>query len=107
MTDSRLYIDPQIPYPHDPNISFKESREQCKNLIAHYRLDLTQDSQKIIDANAPFELHPQTKPRYGALLIHGLLESPFHMQDIGKHLCTQGLLVRSLLLPGHGIVPGA
>ncbi|GEO79956.1 hypothetical protein ROR02_00870 [Pararhodospirillum oryzae] len=47
--------------------------------------------------------------RAGVLLIHGLSDSPFTMRDLGTTLATlpeRCLLVRSILLPGHGTVPG-
>lgn len=62
-------------------------------------------SDEIIDNNSPFEWHPKGDAKQGALLAHGLFDSPFIMRDIGKHLQQQGMLVRSILLPGHGSIP--
>ncbi|SEH34421.1 alpha/beta hydrolase [Magnetospirillum fulvum] len=45
----------------------------------------------------------------GVLLIHGLSDSPFLMKDLGDALARlpgKCLLVRSILLPGHGTLPG-
>jgi len=45
----------------------------------------------------------------GVLLIHGLSDSPFLMRDLGDALARlpgKCLLVRSILLPGHGALPG-
>ena len=45
----------------------------------------------------------------GVLLIHGLSDSPFLMNDIGDTLnkiSTKCLLIRSILLPGHAASPG-
>lgn len=45
----------------------------------------------------------------GVLLIHGLSDSPFLMKDLGDALARlpgKCLLVRSILLPGHGTIPG-
>ncbi len=66
----------------------------------------------IVETNSPFELQPQRpsadgKIKYGALLIHGLFDSPFVMKDIGLFLQSQGILTRAILLPGHGTVPGS
>jgi len=114
MSDSALYQDPGLKYPiYDLNLSFADYILQCKDLIRKTRRDLANspDPEKIIEDNSPFELIPKSagnkKIRYGALLIHGLLDSPFVMRDIGAELQEQGLLVRSILLPGHGTVPGA
>ena len=45
----------------------------------------------------------------GVLLIHGLTDSPFLMRDLGdffQRLPSRCLLIRSILLPGHGSTPG-
>ncbi len=94
---------------HD--LSFADYITQCRNMIIEKRRDLSVNAAKrhlIIDANTPFELYPSqsAKPlKYGALLIHGLLDCPFSLKDIGRHLQAQGVLCRSILLPGHGTIP--
>jgi esterase/lipase len=111
-TDSnpKLFQDPQIIYPTQGEFSHYIS--QCKHLIKKTRVDLEHNEDIIIEANSPFEFKPKPdgsnrKTRHGALLIHGLYDSPFIMRDIGRHLQAQGLHVQSILLPGHGTVPGA
>ena len=112
-----LFQDPHIDYPIDNlDLHFTDYIHLTKKTIAEHRVDLHQYRELIIEANSPFELRPTnpivstqtpTKMKYGALLIHGLLDSPFIMKDAGLHLQSQGLLVRSILLPGHGTVPGS
>ena len=113
-SDYTPFEDPCINYPIDnPDLDFAEYSTACRNLIQATRTDLGQykDPEHVIDANTPFELKPtqpiEASTRYGALFIHGLLDSPFIMRDTGVALQQQGLLVRSILLPGHGTVPGA
>ncbi len=113
----KLFKDPLIEHPiYDLNLPFSDYINQYKKIIAENRLDLGENPQKIIDANAPFEFRPENplisekhdgKLKFGALMVHGLLDSCFIMRDIGAELQSQGMLVRSVLLPGHGIVPGA
>lgn len=107
----KLFKDPKIDYPiYNLELNFTKYIAESKKIIANTRIDLSNhNAEKIINANAPFELKlaDQQKFKCGALLIHGLFDSPFHLRDIGIHLKNQGLLVRSLLLPGHGTVPGA
>lgn len=104
----KLFCDPKIDYPiYDLSLNFSDYIQKSKTIIKNTRQDLHKNAECIIDANAPFELRPANKPRYGALLIHGLLDSPFIMRDIGEHLRSQGILVRSIMLPGHSTVPGA
>ncbi len=106
-----LFSDPKIKYPtNNMELHFDEYITECKSIIASTRVDLTKDNaEKIIEANSPFELKPKntTKPDIGILLIHGLLDCPLHVRDIGEQLQAQGYLVRSVLLDGHGTVPGA
>lgn len=104
------YQDPSIDYPIDDlNLKFSDYIAQCKQIISDHRPNTTLNRDTIIKSNSPFELVPtktQTK-QYGVLLIHGLFDSPFVTRDIAEILHSQGLLVRSILLPGHGTIPGA
>jgi esterase/lipase len=109
---SDLFLDPKLDYPQlNQQLSFSDYIEQCKALIKKTRLDLQTHAEQIISANSPFELRPKNpapkKNQFGALLIHGLLDCPFTMRDIGVELQSEGLLVRTVLLPGHGTIPGA
>lgn len=108
---SALFSDPNIDYPNNnPNLPFSDYITKWKKIISDTRIDLTaQNAERIIEANAPFELRPKTStpPKNGALLIHGLFDSPFQLRDVGNTLQANGLLVRAIVLPGHGTVPGA
>jgi len=72
------------------------------------------NSAKIIEGNAPFELHPplsdslgaQKKYRRGVLLIHGLTDSPYFMRYLSDFFQKCGFRVMAVLLPGHGTQPG-
>lgn len=88
--------------------SFADTVKQCKDRIRQRRQDLNTLealAEKIIDANCPYEYRPSGEPTHGVLLIHGLLDCPFSLRDIGQHLAAAGMLVRSVLLPGHGTRP--
>ena len=56
--------------------------------------------------NRTFELVPE-KIRGGALLLHGLTDSPYSLRRIGEILQSKGFYVLGLRLPAHGTVPGA
>ncbi|MCD6389166.1 MAG: alpha/beta fold hydrolase [Desulfobulbaceae bacterium] len=96
--------------------SFQDYIEKSEKIIAQGRFDLNDDNRdKIIAANSPFELLPDEHlfPRRedgrfekGALLIHGLADSPYAMRPLARHLQSQGFMVRAILLPGHGTCPG-
>ncbi len=54
--------------------------------------------------NRSFHL-PTPNPIGGALLIHGLTDSPYSMRRTAEILHTQGFSVVGLRLPGHGTAP--
>jgi len=57
------------------------------------------------DWNRSFELEP-SELRGGAVLVHGLTDSPYSMRPIAELLRDQGLYTLALRMPGHGTVPG-
>ena len=64
-----------------------------------------------IDAATPFEYSAAPEcggNRGGALLVHGLTDTPFLMREVAARLtrAPSCLHVRGLLLPGHGTRPG-
>ena len=90
-----------------------EARTQIKN-TTRGKLET-----KWIEARLPFEKNPgadcsknkssgtnANSRKQGVLLIHGLSDSPFLMRDLGNEFVKECFLVRSILLPGHGTVPG-
>jgi alpha-beta hydrolase superfamily lysophospholipase len=48
---------------------------------------------------------PAEEPRGGALLLHGMSDSPYSLRAIGELLNEQGFTVVGLRLPGHGTAP--
>ena len=105
-----LYKNPDLNYPRPADFwDFSAYISQCQNLIRGARVDLSNNphAKMIINANSPYELNPQNTGKTGVLMLHGLYDSPFVVKDLGAALAAQGLLVRSVLLPGHGTVPGA
>jgi alpha-beta hydrolase superfamily lysophospholipase len=58
------------------------------------------------DWNRTFEIIPENI-RGGALLIHGLTDSPYSMRRLARILQEEGISVLCLRMPGHGTVPGA
>jgi esterase/lipase len=66
----------------------------------------------VVADRGPFELQPEGRCRTaqgaprGALLIHDLGATPYVLRDLGERLARACYLVRAILLPGHGGVPG-
>ncbi len=103
-------------FASEPEFPFAEYIRNARLMIETARMDIRQDNREtILEANSPFELQPDPsvspkskrgKFENGILLIHGLSDSPYLMKPIARHLQSRGFLVRAILLPGHGTVPG-
>ena len=57
-----------------------------------------------VNWNRTFEIRP-TDPVGGAVLLHGMSDSPYSLRSIGAELGARGLQVVGLRLPGHGTAP--
>jgi alpha-beta hydrolase superfamily lysophospholipase len=57
------------------------------------------------DWNRTFELVPE-QIRGGALLLHGLTDSPYSVRRLAESCRDRGLYALALRMPGHGTVPG-
>jgi esterase/lipase len=72
------------------------------------------DTPRTLSGNAPTQWLPDphckknaaNKYENGVLLIHGLLDSPYSMHVLAEHFHSKCFIVYTLLLPGHGTVPG-
>lgn len=58
-----------------------------------------------LEANLPKEYRPEHPDGRGLLLVHGLGDSPWSFSDIAASLARDGILVRTVLLPGCGTQP--
>ena len=58
-----------------------------------------------LEANLPREYRPAKPDGRGILLVHGLGDSPWSFADIAASLAREGILVRTVLLPGCGTKP--
>lgn len=103
-----------INYPiSDSSLPFADYIARSRAIIEERRPDLQkgQNNSLILEANSPFELIPATpilsgtRMKYGVLLIHGLLDCPFSLRDIGTQLQQSGILCRAIVLPGHSTTP--
>jgi alpha-beta hydrolase superfamily lysophospholipase len=62
------------------------------------RLGTDWNRTQVLDTSQP--------PSGGALLVHGLTDSPYSMRTIAAHLHQRGFYTVSLRMQGHGTVPG-
>ena len=57
------------------------------------------------DWNRTFEIMPAGEIAGGALLVHGLTDSPYSMRAVGETLKARGYYGVAMRMPGHGTVP--
>lgn len=57
------------------------------------------------DGNRTYEIVPAGGIAGGALLVHGLTDSPYSMKAVGDTLKASGYYGVALRMPGHGTVP--
>jgi alpha-beta hydrolase superfamily lysophospholipase len=73
----------------------------------HSRFNASGAMQRLADGapfNRSFRLTPAA-PVGGALLVHGLTDSPYSMRAVAEALYRRGFEVTVLRLPGHGTLP--
>lgn len=85
--------------------TFAEYVEETRALVARDRRFATPDHKAEIDWNTPWEMRPVHPDGRAVLFAHGLGEGPWTFLDTAKRLAEDGVLVRTVLLPGHGTKP--
>ncbi|GAB5498354.1 MAG: alpha/beta fold hydrolase [Pseudohongiellaceae bacterium] len=123
---ARFQPSPYAAVPPDPDDNFDdyvaENRARIRNALRVYYF--AQDPEpfhgdysldEVTNMRAPFELTPASNcadetqtERLGILMAHGLTDSPYLLRPLANRLkfrypCA---LIRGLLTPGHGTVPG-
>lgn len=85
--------------------TFRQYQQETQAWLKKNRVFITDNPTVEIAANSPFQLTPEQPSKKGIILVHGLSGSPFYFKDVAKKLQSQGFIVRSMLLPGHGSKP--
>ena len=83
--------------------SFAQYAADAKAWIGANRsfvLDTDEGRKMELEANLPKEYRPEHSDGRGILLVHGLGDSPWSFSDIAQSLAANGILVRTVLLPG-------
>ncbi len=84
---------------------YDEVPEAEHDLVNRYSRDSQADPRRWPrNWNRSYEL-AQDKPVAGALLLHGLSDSPYSMRSLAERLHAEGLHVVVLRVPGHGTAP--
>ena len=81
---------------------------QVKGAFSRYSRDSVCNPEKVVDRNwNRTRILEAENPIGGALLIHGLSDSPYSLREIGLRLHREGYTVVWLRVPGHGTCPCA
>lgn len=119
----RFYPSGNAAYLPKPEDSFdtylSENQQRIRAVLSKYYYE-QEDSpfgddltlEQVLEMRSPFQYLPATtcleEPRRGFLLVHGLTDSPYLLRSVASSLHQQFpcALIRTLLSPGHGTVPG-
>ena len=83
------------------NIAYLE-----KHRVYYDHNETETELSRIVPYELPIPSNCKAESSKGALLIHGILDTTYALRDIAEFLNAECLLVRGLLLPGHGTRPG-
>ncbi len=78
--------------------------EDRRHVNRYHRGSLSDPDRWFPNWNRSFEL-PASAPIAGVLLLHGMSDSPYSLQNLGKRLHAEGVHVIGLRIPGHGTAP--
>lgn len=97
-------------FDYQSNAPFSQYLADTKNYLKQNRVFFdTSKQDEELDMVAPFEWKPAAScshtEKRGILMIHGLSDTAFVMKDLAKELNKRCLLVRTIVLPGHGTRP--
>tara|TARA_B100001063_G_scaffold56723_1_gene50744 strand:+ start:7104 stop:8267 length:1164 start_codon:yes stop_codon:yes gene_type:complete len=86
--------------------NFLKYVNENKEWLESNRIFLTKNQELELFLNSPYERKPiNQKASKGILLVHGLSDSPAYFHNLTQELVSQGFLVRTILLTGHGSKP--
>lgn len=78
--------------------------EDRRQIVRYHRGSMMDPDSRPANWNRTFELTPD-RPAAGALLIHGLSDSPYSMRAIAESLYSHNVLSIGMRMPGHGTAP--
>ncbi len=102
--DAYLALEDRLFNELETEVYAKTSAHE-KEKINRYTKNSISDPRRWEKAwNRTFEL-PVKNPKMGALLIHGLSDSPYSLRAQAQELHKRGVWVVAMRMPGHGTVP--
>ncbi len=102
--DAYLALEKRLFTELDNEIYAKLTPDEHKSINRYTPNSLSDPSRWKRAWNRTFEL-PVDNPKMGALLIHGLSDSPYSLRAQAEILHKRGIWVVAMRMPGHGTVP--
>ncbi len=102
--DDYLSLEQRLFAQLDEQIYAKTATGPAHALERYSRGSAADPGRRQPDWNRSFEIQVAA-PVGGALLLHGMSDSPYSLRALGEALSQQGYWVVGLRLPGHGTVP--
>jgi alpha-beta hydrolase superfamily lysophospholipase len=81
-----------------------ESTDQL-DFNRYNRASATDPTSRPQDYNRSYQSLPEGQPLCGALMVHGLTDSPYSMRHLARIYTDAGCYALALRMPGHGTIP--
>ncbi len=113
ITPDEAYYRPSVEafeFDFKRETSFKKYIEKNIAYVKKHRVYLDAGNVDLeLSRITPYELPVppgcDAKPSRGALLIHGISDTTYSLKDVAEFLNSECVLIRAMLLPGHGTRP--
>ncbi len=102
--DAYLAIEERVMQQLNERVYGRISKDDQRQLVRYHRGSTMDPEAQPKNWNRTFELVPD-QPVAGALLLHGLSDSPYSLRAIGEVLHKHSVLSLGLRIPGHGTAP--
>ena len=102
--DAYLAVEDRVMQELQTRVYDRIEPEDRREIVRYHRGSFMDPASRPKNWNRTFELVPQ-QPVAGALLIHGLSDSPYSMRAIAQSLYERDVLSLGMRMPGHGTAP--
>ena len=114
LAPNEAYYQPSVEtfdFDFKKETSFKKYIEENTAYVKKHRIyfdpgNMDVELSRITSYELPVPPGCDAKPSKGALLIHGISDTTYSLKDIAEFLNSECVLIRAMLLPGHGTRPG-
>jgi pimeloyl-ACP methyl ester carboxylesterase len=102
--DGYLEVEERVMRQLQEKVYNRIEPEDRRRIVRYNPGSMMDPGTRTVNWNRTFELVPE-QPVAGALLIHGLSDSPYSMRAIADALHSHNVLSLAMRMPGHGTAP--